>query len=303
MTWLSSSSQVSTEPRALVEVAPALVEEQRVVRRVELEVGRAEAGELLDLLAQDRGDVPEEVLERRVRAGRALRVPELREQAGARAASPSARGRCAGCAYASSWAERKRRRRSGATSTASGGRSRSRSPTTSLFQLAPEEGVEVPVAEAVDRLDHLALEREAAHLAVRDDVEPGLGLAAERLVDGRVLGVRGSRRDLPPARGLRAARPGGAGCRRRPSERRSRCASRARPGPIGRRASRFEIPKAPTIAPARARPAETSIATRKASIEAERRTASCWSRASGTPRSPPFDVVDEQRRRARARRR
>ena len=56
---------------ALVEVPVARVDEQRIVRRVELDVGRAEPDELVDLLAQDLGHVPEERLERRV--GRAER--------------------------------------------------------------------------------------------------------------------------------------------------------------------------------------------------------------------------------------
>ena len=56
--------------------------------------------------------------------------------------------------------------------------------------LAPEKGIEVPVGEAVDRRGQLALKGEAPHLAVRDDVEPGLLLQGERLVDGRVLHLR-----------------------------------------------------------------------------------------------------------------
>ena len=48
---------------ALVEVAIAGVEEQRVVGRVELDVGGAELDELVDLLAQDLGDRPEELLQ------------------------------------------------------------------------------------------------------------------------------------------------------------------------------------------------------------------------------------------------
>ena len=67
--------------------------------------------------------------------------------------------------------------------------------------LAPEEGVQIPVAEPVDGLGQLALEREPAHLAVRDDVEAGLLLEAERRVDGCVLHPlelgRRERADLP----------------------------------------------------------------------------------------------------------
>lgn len=51
----------------------------------------------------------------------------------------------------------------------------------------PEEGVEIPLAEPVDGLRHLALEGESTHLAVRDDIEPGVLLQAKRSVDRRVL--------------------------------------------------------------------------------------------------------------------
>jgi hypothetical protein len=60
------------------------IEQQRIVRRVDLDVGRAEAHQLLDLVAQDRDHVGEEGVERGVGAARAVRRPEVREQAGAR---------------------------------------------------------------------------------------------------------------------------------------------------------------------------------------------------------------------------
>src|SRR5262249_34325181 len=53
--------------------------------------------------------------------------------------------------------------------------------------VAPEERVEVPGAEAVHRLDHLGLEREAPLLAVRDDGHAGGLLIGDRGVDGGVL--------------------------------------------------------------------------------------------------------------------
>jgi hypothetical protein len=52
---------------------------------------------------------------------------------------------------------------------------------------APEERVEVPLAEPVDRGGHLRLERETAHLTVREDVKPDLLLEPEGLVDRPVL--------------------------------------------------------------------------------------------------------------------
>jgi hypothetical protein len=53
--------------------------------------------------------------------------------------------------------------------------------------LAPEEGVDVPLAEPLHGGRQLALEGESAHLAVRDDLEPGVLLELEHLVHGAVL--------------------------------------------------------------------------------------------------------------------
>src|SRR5207244_7246854 len=72
-------------PAALVEVAIPRVDEQRVVRRVELDVRCAETHELVDLLPQQLGDVGEEVLDARVRGGRTLGIAEVREEAWVRA--------------------------------------------------------------------------------------------------------------------------------------------------------------------------------------------------------------------------
>ena len=83
-------------------------------------------------------------------------------------------------------AERKRFRRS-FPSTAIGGRSTLHLAELAALPLAPEKGVQVPVAEALDRLGHLALERETPHLAVGDDVDARVLLEPKRLVDGGVL--------------------------------------------------------------------------------------------------------------------
>ena len=64
--------------------------------------------------------------------------------------------------------------------------------------VAPEEGVEVPAAEAPNRLGHLALEREATHLAVGNDLEPRLLLESDGPIDGAVL-------DLHERRGRHAS--------------------------------------------------------------------------------------------------
>ena len=57
-------------------------EEQGIVRRVDLNIGGAEANQLRDLITEDRDDVGEEVLEACIR-GLGFRRPEIHEQAGA----------------------------------------------------------------------------------------------------------------------------------------------------------------------------------------------------------------------------
>src|SRR5262249_28272796 len=149
---------------------------------------------------------------------------------------------------------------------------------------APQERVEIPVAEAVDGLHHLALEGQPAHLAVRDDVQPRLGLTVEHFVDGGVL--RGAQlvRVSALARGEQLGRTQEAADDVRARVDHDAAAASALSD--GRSASRFEMPKAATSAPASASPAETSMATRKESIEAERSIGSCWSSAIGWPWSP-----------------
>src|SRR5262249_10825233 len=62
----------------------------------------------------------------------------------------------------------------------------------------PEKRVEVDLAEAVDRLDELALKRHAAHLAVGDDLQAGILLQAHSRVNRTVLdGLEGRRRQRP----------------------------------------------------------------------------------------------------------
>src|SRR5262249_9204055 len=53
--------------------------------------------------------------------------------------------------------------------------------------MAPQECIDVPGAEAVDRLGHRALERKPAHFAVGHDVEPCLLLERDGRIDGAIL--------------------------------------------------------------------------------------------------------------------
>src|SRR6516165_2026541 len=53
--------------------------------------------------------------------------------------------------------------------------------------MAPQECIDIPGAEAVDSLDHLALEGKPPHFAVGHDVEPRCLLKGDGLIDGPVL--------------------------------------------------------------------------------------------------------------------
>jgi hypothetical protein len=53
--------------------------------------------------------------------------------------------------------------------------------------MAPQERIDVPGAEAVDSLGHLALERKPPHFAVGHDVEPRCLLEGDGLIDGAIL--------------------------------------------------------------------------------------------------------------------
>ena len=63
--------------------------------------------------------------------------------------------------------------------------------------VAPEEGVEVELAEALDRLRHLALEREPTYLAVGENLQPRLLLRGDSPVDCGVLDALELRRPDP----------------------------------------------------------------------------------------------------------
>lgn len=53
--------------------------------------------------------------------------------------------------------------------------------------IAPEERIQVPIAKALDGLNHLALEREPPHLTVGQHREAGLFLLGDRFVYGPIL--------------------------------------------------------------------------------------------------------------------
>src|SRR5258707_10500762 len=53
--------------------------------------------------------------------------------------------------------------------------------------MAPQECIDVPGAEAVDSLGHLALERKPPHFAIGHDVEPRCLLEGDGLIDGAIF--------------------------------------------------------------------------------------------------------------------
>src|SRR5436309_7412378 len=171
----------------LVEGPRPLVEQERVVWRVELDVERTPPDQLRDLGAQDVDDVGEKGFERGIDRARRLGRPEVREQARARQRDlRHPRGvrrevrelvhrEVAPAGELAYDAERLRPREA---------------PISHLrvaAPLAPEEGIEVVAAEAIDRLRHPALEGEAPHLAVGYDLEACLLLQPDGGVDRRVL--------------------------------------------------------------------------------------------------------------------
>src|SRR5919106_337846 len=82
--YASTHPAVEVPASSLVELAGRGVKEQRVVRRVELDVGRTKPHQLLDLIAQDLRHVIEEIVEGGVDLSGELRRPEVGIEAGAR---------------------------------------------------------------------------------------------------------------------------------------------------------------------------------------------------------------------------
>jgi hypothetical protein len=61
------------------------------------------------------------------------------------------------------------------------------SPGLVAMPVAPQERIEIPLADALDRLRELALKRQATPLAVGDHAEADVVLQADRRINRRVL--------------------------------------------------------------------------------------------------------------------
>ena len=171
----------------LVEGAPVGVDQQRIVRRVELHVPAAQPGELANLAAQQVGHRLHERVEGGIGLARALWVPEVGEQAGA--GERDLRGAGGDCAQ-----ERELLRGEAAPLAQRLRHGHLLGPTHLLVAelvgvpRAPQPGVDAHPAEAVDGRGQLGLERLAAQLAVVDHREADALLHGNDVAHRRVLG-------------------------------------------------------------------------------------------------------------------
>src|SRR6266702_4008633 len=162
-------------------------EEQGIVRRVDLDIGGTEASQLRDLITKDRNDIGEEVLEACIGGLRTFRRPEIHEQAGA-GQGYLCDAACAAAQinellggkmpFAHEPADHAEIDRPLAAPLPDG---------AVAMPMAPQECIDVPGAEAVYSLRHLALERKPPHFAIGHDVEPRCLLEGDGLIDGAIL--------------------------------------------------------------------------------------------------------------------
>ena len=163
-----------------VALADLLVEQRRILRRVDLHVLAAEPPQLLDLAPREVDEIREIGIARRVGAFRSLGVVVGRRLLRAE--------------------QRHLHRRPGAAAQIGELLDRHLPPPLQLvddhrpletglvpFAVAERDRPAGELVEAFERFDEMAVERIAAHLAVGDDVEPGRLLQRDGLVDGAVL--------------------------------------------------------------------------------------------------------------------
>ena len=157
------------------------------MRRVDLYIGGTEANELGDLIMEDRDDVGEEMLQACIRGLGTFRRPEIHEQAGA------GQGHLCDAACAAAQIDKLLRGKMPFTHEPADHAEIDRPLAASLpaaaiaMPVAPQECIDIPVAEPVDSLGHLALEGEPPHVAVGHDVKARCLLQRNGLIDGAIL--------------------------------------------------------------------------------------------------------------------
>jgi hypothetical protein len=173
-----------------VTLADRLVEERRVLRRVDLDVLAAESFELRDLATGEIDEVGEIGVPRRIRAARLVRVVIGRRLL---RAEERHLGRHRGAA--AQVGEFLDRHLAAPLQFLDDDRTLQRR----FMPLAVAEGDRPArvLVESLERLDQVAVERVATHLTVGHDVEPRLLLHRDGLVDGAILHLfAGSGRQL-----------------------------------------------------------------------------------------------------------
>ena len=189
----NSVVQLYAQAQPLVQV-PALsfvegscfgIEKKPIVRRVDLNISRAQTRQLFDLVTQDFNDVGQEAIERRVSSARVLPGPEIGPQTGAGKRNlRNARGLVfeiqkliyGEIPIAYEFADR-----------AKGRGSRFSINALLVVPLAPKKGIKVKLSEAAYGCGHLALKGLTAQLSVRDDFEADTFLKRNRFIDRAIF--------------------------------------------------------------------------------------------------------------------
>jgi len=150
-----------------------------------LNVGGAEADKRRNVVAQNRDNVIQEIIERRIGISGILRGPEVRPQAGTRK-------RYLGNSIRFVLQVRKFIRRERTKTLELGGRTEVTGPVSFLhallvIPLSPKKSVEVKLTKPDNGRGHLALKRLATHLAIGDDLQTDALLQRNSFIDGAVF--------------------------------------------------------------------------------------------------------------------
>ena len=155
------------------------------MRGVDLNIGRAEADKLGNFLAQNRDNVIQEIIERRIGISGILRRPEVRPQAGTR--KRYLRNSIRFVLQVRKFSRRERTKALELRDRAEATGSAFLLHALLVIPLSPKKSVEVKLAKPSDRRGHLALKRLATHLAIGDDLQTDALLQRDSFIDGAVF--------------------------------------------------------------------------------------------------------------------